>query len=100
MAALGGIVSVIVLAIVALIFLLGIIVYSVRLQRRAVSTQTAVVDDHFAEKTQRQRHLALAEESLQEQKQAVARDEEALKLLRRLVALNEQIVEELRKQDR
>lgn len=98
--AVGGMVLVIVLAIVAIVFLLGIIVYSVRLQRRAVSTQTAVVDDHFAEKTQRQRHLDLAEESLREQKGALARDEEALKLLRTLVALNEKILEELRKQDR
>jgi hypothetical protein len=97
MAQLAGLFSVIGVVIVAIVMLVGVILYSIRLQSRAVSTQTAVVDDHFAEKAQRQRHLVLAEESLEIQKRAVARDEEALDLLRRSVQLNEQILDAIRK---
>jgi uncharacterized membrane protein YhiD involved in acid resistance len=99
--------AVVVLMILALIF---VIAYSVRLQRRAVVTQAAVVDDHFAEKTQRQRQhvlweeaveiqrrsMAQGQESLEMQKRAMADDEETRRLLRRCVELNEEILKVLR----
>jgi uncharacterized membrane protein len=93
----GVMLSVIVVAVVLVGGLIAIVIYSVRLQRRAVVTQNAVVDDHFSEKAQRQRHLALSEGSVEIQRRAVARDEEALQLLRRSVQLNEEILTELRK---
>ena len=93
---LGGLLTAVAVIIVAIVILVGVIIYSIRLQRRAVVTQTAVVDDHFAEKAQRQRHLTLAEESLEIQKHAIANDAQALELLRRSVQLNEQILEALR----
>jgi predicted Holliday junction resolvase-like endonuclease len=96
MSEIGAILSTIVFVILLIVVLFVVIVYSVRLQRRAVVTQDAVVDDHFAEKAQRQRHLALAEEALELQKRAVARDEETRDLLRRSVELNEQILSALR----
>jgi hypothetical protein len=92
----GVMLSMIVVALVLVGGLVAIVIYSVRLQRRAVVTQNAVVDDHFSEKAQRQRHLALSEESVEIQKRAVLRDEEALQLLRRSVELNEEILNELR----
>ena len=88
-----GSIAVIALAVVVLI---GAVIYSIKLQRRAVSTQSAVVDDHFAEKAQRHRHLALAEESLELQKRAIVEDAETRALLRRSVELNEEILKELR----
>jgi hypothetical protein len=96
MAEIGAMLSTIGFVVIAIIVLFAVLLYSIRLQRRAVVTQTAVVDDHFAEKAQRQRHLALAEEALELQRRAIAHDEETLGLLRRSVELNEQILNVLR----
>jgi ABC-type uncharacterized transport system fused permease/ATPase subunit len=93
---LGGLFSAIVLVVVAILVLFGLLIRTIRLQRRAVVTQEAVVGDHFAEKGQRQRHLALAEEALEIQRRAIANDAEALELLRRSVQLNEEILGVLR----
>ena len=81
---------------VAIIVVFIALLYTLRLQRKALVSQTAVVDDHFAEKNQRQRQLELAEEAVAMQKRAMAHDEEALALLRRSVELNEQILHALR----
>jgi len=96
MAEIGAILSTIGFIVIAIIILFAVLLYSIRLQRRAVVTQTAVVDDHFAEKAQRQRHLALAEEALELQRRAINHDEETRVLLRRSVELNEQILDVLR----
>ena len=96
MAEIGAILSTIGFIVIVILVLLAVLLYSIRLQRRAVVTQTAVVDDHFAEKAQRQRHLALAEQALELQRRAIAHDEETLGLLRRSVELNEQILNVLR----
>jgi stress response protein YsnF len=92
----GGLLAAVLMIVVVICILIAVIIYSIRLQRRAVVTQTAVVDDHFSEKAQRQRHLALAEEALEIQRHAVARDEQAIDLLRRTVQLNEEILSTLR----
>jgi hypothetical protein len=96
MGEIGALLAAIGLICVIIVALIAVIIYSVRLQRRAVITQTAVVDDHFSEKAQRQRHLELAEEALQLQRQASAHDEEARSLMRRAVELNEEILKVLR----
>ena len=106
----GGLLSTIVLVVIAILFLVGAIIYSIRLQRRAVVTQKAVVEDHFSEKTQRQRQYALMEQSLELQRQAadrahesleilkfaVTQDEKTRELLRRSVEINEEILAVLR----
>ena len=96
MATAGALLSSIGFTIVAIIVVFIALLYTLRLQRKALVTQTAVVDDHFAEKNQRQRQLELAEEAVAMQKRAMADDEEALALLRRSVELNEQILHALR----
>ena len=96
--------------IAAIVILFIVIAYSVRLQRRAITTQESVVGDHFAEKAQRQRQLALTEEALELQRRADARaeallemerradarSEEALQLSRRSVQLSEEILAALK----
>ena len=47
---------------VAIIVVFIALLYTLRLQRKALVSQTAVVDDHFAEKNQRQRQLGRAVE--------------------------------------
>ncbi|HEX6529715.1 MAG TPA: hypothetical protein VF004_07850 [Burkholderiales bacterium] len=96
MATAGALLSSIGFTIVAIIIVFIALLYTLRLQRKALVTQTAVVEDHFAEKNQRQRQLELAEEAVAMQKRAMAHDEEALALLRRSVELNEQILHALR----
>ncbi len=100
MGQIGGLLSSIVFVVIAIVVLVAIVIYSVRLQRGAVVTQKAVVEDHFAEKTQRQRQYAVAEESLAIQKEAAARalasDEQGLALLKRSVELNEEILKVLK----
>ena len=96
MATAGALLSSIGFTIAAIIVVFIALLYTLRLQRKALVTQTAVVDDHFAEKKQRQRQLELAEEAVAMQKRAMAHDEEALALLRRSVELNEQILHALR----
>jgi hypothetical protein len=93
---LAGLLSTIGLVCTAIVVLLFVIIHSMRLQRRALVTQKAAVDDHFAEKAQRQRHLALAEEALEIQRRADARAEEALQLSRRSVQLGEEILQTIR----
>jgi hypothetical protein len=85
------------LFVVAIFILIGIVIYSIRLQRRAVVTQTAVVDDHFAEKTQRQRQYALMEQSYELQKQAADRAGESLEILKRAAARDDEARELLRR---
>ena len=107
---LAGLLSTISLAVIAIFVLVGVVIYSIRLQRRAVVTQKAVVEDHFSEKAQRQRQYVLMEQSLELQReaavgareslelfrQAVTRDEETRALLRRSVEVNEEILAALR----
>jgi len=102
-----GILSTMAVAVIAIFVLVGVIIYSIRLQRRSVSTQKAVVESHFEEKSQRQRQYAIMEQSLQLQResidtlrQAQAKDEEVRELLRRLVKASEEMLAELRESRR
>jgi predicted Holliday junction resolvase-like endonuclease len=90
---LASLVFVVAAVLVGLLLVLG---YSIRLQRRAVASQSSVVEDHFSEKEQRKRSIALSEEALELQRRALKDNDELLSLLRKSVELQQETLRELR----
>lgn len=83
--------------VVAIVIALFVLAYTLKLQRRAVARQSDIVEDHFAEKAQRQRQFSLVEESLELQKRAYAHAEEGLETQKRALLHDEEVRQLLRR---
>jgi hypothetical protein len=80
--------------------LIVVVIYSVRLQRRAIATQERLALEHHEEKQKRDSFYASSEDTVETLKNATQRDEEALQLLRRSLEIQEEILRELRERAR